>query len=94
MTYLFRGNPLSPHRLFIPICSKGSFLCTFPKTGQHIPRPLMDQLWITGCIRENKDAEGYYIIVVIIVIMVIIDILHGWLEWALREEKRRMIKRN
>ena len=23
-------------------------ICTFPQTGQHIPQPLMDQLWTTG----------------------------------------------
>ena len=27
------GNPLPPHRLFFPINSKGSFICTIPQTG-------------------------------------------------------------
>ena len=27
-----KGNPLPPHRLFIPINSKGSFICTIPQT--------------------------------------------------------------
>ena len=28
-----RGNPLMPHGLLFPISSKGSFICTIPKTG-------------------------------------------------------------
>ena len=44
VAYFFRGNVLLPHRLLFPISSKRSFICTFPKTGQHIPQPLMDQL--------------------------------------------------
>ena len=28
-----RGNSLPPHRLFFPISSKGSFICTIPQTG-------------------------------------------------------------
>ena len=28
-----KGNPLPPHRLLIPISSKGSFICTIPHTG-------------------------------------------------------------
>ena len=28
-----RGNPLPPHGLFLPISSKGSFICTIPQTG-------------------------------------------------------------
>ena len=39
-----RGNPLPPHGLHFPINSKGSFICTIPQTGKHIPRPL----WSTG----------------------------------------------
>ena len=35
-----RGNPLTPHVLLFPISSKGSFICTIPQTGQHIPRPV------------------------------------------------------
>ena len=31
-----------------PINSKGSFICTFPQTGLHIPRPLLHQSWSTG----------------------------------------------
>ena len=38
-----RGNPPPPHRLLFPISSKGSFICTIPQTGLHIPRPLLDQ---------------------------------------------------
>ena len=44
----FRGNLLSLHRLRIPISKKGSFICTFPQTGQHIQQPLMDQLCTTA----------------------------------------------
>jgi hypothetical protein len=43
----FRGNPLLPHRLLFLISTKGSFICTFPPTRQHIPWPL-NQLWTTG----------------------------------------------
>ena len=28
-----KGNPLPPHRLLLPINSKGSFICTIPQTG-------------------------------------------------------------
>ena len=48
LTYFFRGNLLSPHRLLSLISSKGSFMCTFQQTGHHKPQPLMDQLWTTG----------------------------------------------
>ena len=44
-----KGNPLPPHRLLFPISSKGSFICTIPQTGYHIPRPLLHQSWSTGC---------------------------------------------
>ena len=43
-----RGNPLPPHGLLFPINSKGCFICTIPQTGQHIPQPLLHQLWSTG----------------------------------------------
>ena len=43
-----RGNPLPPHGLLFPIKSKGSFICTIPQTGLHIPQPLLCQLWGTG----------------------------------------------
>ena len=32
-----KGNPLPPHGLLFPITSKGSFICTIPQTGLHIP---------------------------------------------------------
>ena len=38
-----RGNPL-----LFPINSKGSFICTIPQIGKHIPRPLSHQSWSTG----------------------------------------------
>ena len=28
-----KGNPLPPHRLLVPISSKGAFICTIPQTG-------------------------------------------------------------
>ena len=43
-----RGNPLPPHRLLFPINNKGSFICTIPQTGLHIPRPLLHQSWPCG----------------------------------------------
>ena len=43
-----KGNPLPPHRLLFPINSKGSFICTIPQTGYHIPWPLLHQPWSTG----------------------------------------------
>ena len=30
-----KGNPLPPHRLFFPISSKGSFICTIPDRIAH-----------------------------------------------------------
>ena len=35
-------------RVLFPLNGKGSFICTFPPTGHHIPQPLMAQLWTTG----------------------------------------------
>ena len=43
-----RGNPLPPHGLLFSSNSKGSFICTIPQTGWHIPRPLLHQSWSTG----------------------------------------------
>ena len=41
-------DPLLPlHGQLFPISSNGSFICTTPKTGQHIPQPLL-QSWSTG----------------------------------------------
>ena len=42
------GHPLPPHGLLFPISSRGSFICTIPQTGWHIPRPLLHQSWGTG----------------------------------------------
>ena len=47
-----RGNLLPPHGLLFPISSKGSFICTIPQTGLHIPGPLLHQSWITRLERE------------------------------------------
>ena len=43
-----KENPLLPHRLLFPINSKGSFICTIPQTGYHIPQPLLLESWSTG----------------------------------------------
>ena len=44
-----KENPLPPHRLLLSINSKGSFICTIPQTGYHIPRPLyIVRFQITG----------------------------------------------
>ena len=60
VTYFSRGNPLSPHSLLFPISSKGSFIYTFPWTGQHIPQSLMDQFAnsvdVIGCLLELSSA--------------------------------------
>ena len=59
-----KGNPLPPHRLLFPINSKGSFICTIPQTGLHIPRPLLHQSWSTGwykgvrAVRPESIAGG------------------------------------
>ena len=47
-SYSEKGNPLPPHRLLLSINSKGSFICTIPQTGYHIPQPLVHQSWSTG----------------------------------------------
>ena len=36
-----RGNLLLPHGPDFTISSKGSFICTIPQIGYHIPRPLL-----------------------------------------------------
>ena len=46
-SYSERGNPLPPHGLLFPISSKGSFICTIPQTGYHIPWLLLHQSWST-----------------------------------------------
>ena len=51
-----KGNPLPPHRLLLSINSKGSFICTIPQTGYHIPRPLLHQSWSTGWNEYNYDS--------------------------------------
>ena len=48
-----RGNPLPPHRLLLSINSKGSFICTIPQTGYHIPQPLERE--ITQWVDPMKD---------------------------------------
>ena len=43
-----RGNLLPPPGLIFPISSKGSFICTIPQRGLHIPWPLVHESWSTG----------------------------------------------
>ena len=52
-----KGNPLPPHRLLFTINSKGSFICTIPQTGLHIPQPLLHQSWSTGW--NEKYLNGF-----------------------------------
>ena len=56
-----RGNPLLPHGLLFPINSKGSFICTIPQTGLHIPWPLLHQSWqereIAQWVHPMKDQS-------------------------------------
>ena len=60
LTYFFGGNPLLPYRLLFPINNKGTIICTFPQTGQHIPQALMDQLWTDHWLERkiSQTANG------------------------------------
>ena len=51
-----KENLLLPHRLLFPINSKGSFICTIPQTGKHMPWPLLHQSWSTGWINETLNT--------------------------------------
>ena len=58
VTYFFRGNPLSPHMILLPISSKESFRSTFPHTGQHSPQsdgPVVDH-WLERKIVPTANA--------------------------------------
>ena len=46
-----KGNPLPPHRLLLSINSKGSFICTIPQTGLHIP------LFVTPVVEHWLERE-------------------------------------
>ena len=52
-----KGNPLPPHMLLFLINSNGSFICTILQTGQHIPLPLLHQLWITGWNKKKLNGS-------------------------------------
>ena len=55
-----RGNLLPPHGLLFPSNSKGSFICTIPQTGLHIPQPLLHQSWLEHWLeREIAQWVGY-----------------------------------
>ena len=56
-----RGNPLLPLELFFPISSKGSFICTIPQIGEHIPQPLLHQVmkhWMEREIQKWKQFKS------------------------------------
>ena len=36
------------YELLFSVSSKGSFIYTIPRIGQHIPQPLLHQSWSTG----------------------------------------------
>ena len=50
-----RENLLLPHGLLFLISIKGSFICTIPQTGGHIPQPLLHQSWSTGW--NDRDSR-------------------------------------
>ena len=58
-----RGNPLPTHGLLFPISSKGSFRCTIPQTGQHIPRPFFTPVvehWLEREIAHWDETSKSY----------------------------------
>ena len=54
-----KRNLLLPHGLLFPISSKGSFICTIPQTGLHIPQPLLHQSWSTGWMRNSSVGSPH-----------------------------------
>ena len=48
-------------QLLLSNSSKGSFICATPQTEQHIPQPLINQLWTTGisisCLRARDKKN-------------------------------------
>ena len=59
VTYFFRGNLPSPHRLLFVIRSKGFCICSFPQTGEHIPQPVMDHLFGTENSPKAQEKLGH-----------------------------------
>ena len=61
VTYFFRGNPLSPHRLLFLISSKGYFISTFPtdRTAYttDFDGPAVDN-WLEWKIDESANAPA------------------------------------
>ena len=55
-----RGNLLPQHGLLFSISSKGSFICTIPQTGYHIPRSLLHivEHWLEREIAKWVHHEG------------------------------------
>ena len=51
---IVKGNPLPPHRLLFTINSKGSFICTIPQTGLHIPRPCYNSRGVLAGTRNSS----------------------------------------
>ena len=56
-----RGNLLPPHRLLFPINSKGSFICTIPQTGLHIPQPYISRGSLAGMRNSSMGSPHVYI---------------------------------
>ena len=48
------------HGLLSPISSNGSFICTIPQTGQHIPWPLLYQSWLHPKFQLRKYLHQKY----------------------------------
>ena len=69
-----KGNPLLPHWLLLSINSKGSFICTIPQTGYHIPQPLLPPSPLPSlipvlslylyCVHQLLTSSSFYIILV------------------------------
>ena len=53
-----RGKPLPPHGLLFPINSNGSFICTIPQTGLHIPWPLLHQSLMNELINSLASIQA------------------------------------
>ena len=56
-----RVNLLLPYGLLFLINIKGSFICTIPQTGLHIPQPFLHQSWSTGWNEIEKVEVGLHL---------------------------------
>ena len=75
-----KGNPLPPHRLFLSINSKGSFLCTIPQTRithtTAFVTPVVEH-WLEREIaqwvhpmKDRSDDPSHHVTVIIIIIII------------------------